>query len=343
MKNAMDARSPFTEDLWVVLGRYASGESSVVEAEQVRRWLAEDPRRQRLMASLEQVVRSLARAPLEGLDTESQWRRLAARLDEPDVVEIESRRIGRYIYGLRAAAVVLLAVGVTLVWYRIRTRGALAEPTVVATVLNYQTRVGQTDSVGLPDGTRVVLGPDSRLTVAAEYGSQARDVRLAGEAFFRVAHDAAHRFRVRAATAVIEDLGTSFAVRDDGGDVHVAVESGAVSLRDSAAERGLELRAGDRGTLARGVPTVERAAATPDDMAWTRGRLIFTGASMTAVAADFRRWYGIELTIADPSISSKHLTASFAGESADQALHMIGLALGATIERHGNTAVLRTK
>ena len=78
-------------------------------------------------------------------------------------------------------------------------------------------------------------------------------------------------------------------------------------------------------------------------MAWTRGRLIFTAAPMSAVAADVKRWYGIDLTIADPSISSKHLTAAFAGESADQALRMIGLALGATIERHGNTAVLRTK
>jgi transmembrane sensor len=295
------------------------------------------------LASIEEAARSLTAAPLDDLDTEGQWRKLAARLDEPQVVELESRRIRRYLFGLRAAAVVLLAVGVTLIWYRMRMRGSVGEPTVVATALNYETRVGQTDSVGLPDGTRVVLGPDSRLTVAAEYGSQARELRLAGEAFFRVTHDAAHRFRVRAASAVIEDLGTSFAVRDDGGDVYVAVESGAVSLRDSAASRGLELQAGDRGTLAHGVPTVERAAATPDDMAWTRGRLIFTGAPMSAVAADLKRWYGIELAIADPSISSKHLTAAFAGESPDQVLQMIGLALGATIERHGNTAVLRAK
>jgi transmembrane sensor len=79
----------------------------------------------------------------------------------------------------------------------------------------------------------------------------------------------------------------------------------------------------------------ERGVSTDDDLAWTRGRLVFTDASLAQVRADLRRWYGIELEIADSGLASRHLTASFAGETVPQVLDVIALALGATIERRG--------
>ena len=135
----------------------------------------------------------------------------------------------------------------------------------------------------------LLLGPDSRLTLGAGYGSGKRETQLSGEAFFQVQHDAAHPFSVRAGSAVVEDLGTAFTVREDGRDVHVVVESGSVLLRDTTTARSVELKAGDRGALERGAATVERASATPDDLAWTHGRLVFNGAAMPLVVADLKR------------------------------------------------------
>ncbi|MBI4503874.1 MAG: FecR domain-containing protein [Gemmatimonadetes bacterium] len=338
-----DLESPFGGDLWVVLGRYVSAESLPAEADRIRRWLAEEPRREGLLGSLDRASRSLAAVPPADLNTEGQWRRLEGRLDQADVADLAvARRRGQHIVALQAAAMALLAIGATVIWYRLRT-GA-SEPTVVVTALDYRTRVGQADSLDLPDGTRVVLGPASHLVVAPNYGTPGRDVRLEGEALFDVRHDADRPFRVRAAVAVIEDLGTRFAVRDDGGEVHVVVQAGSVSLRDSASAQAVVLGAGDRGALVRGgVATVERAAATADDLAWTRGQLVFNGAPMSAVTADLKRWYGIELIIADPGLAAKHLTAAFAGEPAEQVLNMIGLALGASVERRGDTALVRAK
>jgi transmembrane sensor len=190
----------------------------------------------------------------------------------------------------------------------------------------------------------VVLGPASRLTVAATYGSERRDVELAGEAVFEVVHDPARPFAVRIGTVVIQDLGTTFAVRDDGGEVGVVVTSGSVLLRNAGDSLGVELRAGDRGLLTPGGrPTAERSGATADDLAWTQGRLVFNGAPMSLVKSDLRRWYGIELQIADPSLAGRHLTAAFSGEPADQVLNMVGLALGARIERRGDTAIVRAR
>jgi transmembrane sensor len=192
----------------------------------------------------------------------------------------------------------------------------------------------------------VLLGPGSELTLARRYGDGRRNVELRGQALFEVRHDERRPFHVRAGSAIISDVGTTFAVRSDAGDdVHVVVTSGAVVLRRAGAplDSGMLLERGDRGRLrGDGQVAAERGGVTEDDLAWTRGRLVFNDATLDRVRADLRRWYGIELQIEDSSVSGRHLTASFAGESAQQVLDVIALALAVTIELRagGDTAVI---
>ena len=217
------------------------------------------------------------------------------------------------------------------------------------------TAVGRRDSLRLPDGTRVVLAPGSRLTVAQGFGD-AREVTLAGQALFTVTHDEAHPFTVRAGDALVRDVGTVFDVRTDGapsGGVTVAVTEGRVALvhaRDSArlargaSERSLPtLDAGDLGRVdASGLPSIVRGAVTPGDVAWaTTGTLAYRGASVATVAADLRRWHGLELRVDDPALAARRLTATFTDEPADEVVKVIALALGATSTRDGNVVTLR--
>jgi transmembrane sensor len=202
------------------------------------------------------------------------------------------------------------------------------------------------DSIALPDGSSAVLGPLSRLALAAAYGDAARELVLTGQAWFEVQHDAARPFRVRAGGALIEDLGTAFSVASDDGEVRVAVSSGSVLLQDTSLSRrgrGATLRAGDRATHgADGRITVERGAGADAELEWTRGRLVFDNATLSRVRTELRRWYGLDLRV-DPTLVERHLTASFAGEPVDQVLRTIGLALGASIERRGDTAFVRAR
>ncbi|HLG06173.1 MAG TPA: DUF4974 domain-containing protein, partial [Gemmatimonadales bacterium] len=108
--------------------------------------------------------------------------------------------------------------------------------------------------------------------------------------------------------------------------------------------RTLILRAGQAGQLGRDrqVPPRQQARAEPD-LAWLRGQLIFENASISRVREDLRRWYGIELVMADLAFESRHLTARFAGESSDQVLRVLELSLGASIERRGDSAIVRAR
>ncbi len=351
--------APFGPDLWDVLARYVAGESPANEADAVRRWLAADPARGELVAGLQRSLAVMAVTPPKDIDVEAALRRVSALLAEPDVRPLHAGgrelRAGRWrTMGLRAAAVLALLVGAELVWRA--TRRVELAPVPLAAARTYTTPVGRTDSVHFADGSLVILGPGSTLDVGAGYGGEIRSVELHGQALFNVVHDERRPFMVRAGSALIEDLGTTFTVRNDEDDsVHVVVMSGSVRLRGRGQgtskpnspprkEQGDVLKGGDRGAVGRdGRPMVERAGATPDDIAWTRGRLIFDNAPLSRVRADVRRWYGVELQVTDQAMAGRHLTASFAGEPVDQVLRVIGLALGARIERRGDTAVVRAR
>ena len=268
--------------------------------------------------------------------------------------------------GLVAAAA-LLAAGVS--WWR--TGGlagrALVGPAVAsggtASPQRYATAVGQRQVLHLADGTQVVLGPASTLDVPAGYGGPARRVRLVGDAYFRAVHDAARPFEVAAGDALVRDIGTAFVVRASGSTpgtgrtVDVSVTDGSVRLEavtDSAprpagtAPGGVLLRAGDRGRVAVGgatltpaVAVVARGSDTAVDTAWTTGRLVFRDTPMREVAGALRRWYGVDLRFADAAVADRHLTATFAGDSTDAVLRVVGLAIRARLDRHGDTVVVQ--
>jgi transmembrane sensor len=188
----------------------------------------------------------------------------------------------------------------------------------------------------------VILGPASQLVVPAAFGQRAREVELHGEAYFDVVHDTTRSFVVRAGDATIRDVGTSFAVRSDSGTrLQVVVTAGAVALRartDSAAI----LHAGDVGTVQPNGPvSVTHDASTAPYLAWMRDSLVFRDASLGEVSSGLRRWYGVELRVDDPMLASRHLAMTFSGDPLERVLRVIGLGLGAEIERHGDTAVVR--
>lgn len=68
------------------------------------------------------------------------------------------------------------------------------------------------ESVSLPDGTEVKLGPNSRLTYPSNFNGKTRDVNLIGQAFFSVAKDKKKPFTVHTDKMDVTALGTSFEV-----------------------------------------------------------------------------------------------------------------------------------
>jgi transmembrane sensor len=209
------------------------------------------------------------------------------------------------------------------------------------------TGVGVRDSLTLPDGTRVILGPLSSVTIAEGYGDSDRQVEVRGDAWFDVVHDDAKPFTVSAGGATIVDIGTKFMVRSDAGEardvISVSVTEGSVSMRPSndSWTDGVILNAGDNAILGTDGRVVTRPGTVDDDdLAWMTGRLVFRETPLSEVVSSVHRWYGLDLRVGDASLMSRPITATFENETPERVLDVLRLVLGAEIQRRGDTAVV---
>jgi ferric-dicitrate binding protein FerR (iron transport regulator) len=202
----------------------------------------------------------------------------------------------------------------------------------------YVTAPGQRETVTLRDGTHLVLGPATRLTVRGELGAGTRDVELDGEAVFTVAHDARRPFVVRANRTTMRDVGTVFVVRAYREDaaVRVAVAEGEVALV------GASLRARDVATIdASGAVHIRRGVDVARYLAWTQGGLQFEDTPLKQVARDVGRAYGVEVTLADSALGGLHVTVRFDNQPLDVVLETVTRAVGARYEHTARGVVIR--
>jgi transmembrane sensor len=332
-----------TPDDWERIARYLTGEAGSGEAEATERWVEADPHRVEIVQLLESVLANVAREDSSEIDMDGALKNVKSRFDDSKVIQFAPRisKAGTdrsFVAQLRIAAAAIVIVGGTMLWQSVRgSRGDAAGQT-------FASSVGERRQLVLKDGTKVLLGPTSRLVVFFGYQDGNRLVSLDGVAYFSVVHDAAHPFTVKAGRFRIQDVGTAFAVEsDDSAGTRVVVDSGSVALgpADHDPDGSEVLNARDRATVdMKGTVVVERAAVSDDDLAWIQGRLVFRDAPLILVGAELYRWYGVRLRVADSSLANLHLTASFSGEPVDRVLNVIALSLGARIERQGNVAIL---
>jgi len=345
MSNPDGGSAKITPDQWERIARYVTGEAAPGEAEITRRWIEADSHRLDVVRLLESIVGNVERDDPSAtpIDVESALVRVKARFGEAKVIPFtrpiaddQSRRTVFALLKVAAAAVII--IGGTMTWQSLR------RSEFNASGLTFATSIGERRQIVLKDGTKVLLGPTTRLVIANDQNDDRRLVTLDGIAYFSVVHDPAHPFTVKAGSISIQDVGTAFAVEsDDSAGTRVAVDSGSVAIgaADQRHSRGAVLNARDRAVVdAQGVVSVERSVVSEDDLAWIQGRLVFRDAPLILVGAELYRWYGVRLRVADSSIASLHLTASFSGEPVDRVLNVIALSLGARIERQGNVAIL---
>jgi ferric-dicitrate binding protein FerR (iron transport regulator) len=174
-------------------------------------------------------------------------------------------------------------------------------------------------------------------------------VRLNGEAYFTVTHDQRRRLYVRTASALVEDIGTAFNVRALAGvgRTDVAVVEGVVALRSAqgpTSDAVLNVSAGSMGTVEGTTPPRLAPGVRSDDaLAWTKGQLAFHDAPLSEVALELNRWYGLQVSISDPSLATRTLSARFAGESPATVLNVIARTLGISYELEGQRVTFRSR
>lgn len=362
---------------WNLLAKYLDDECSPAEADAVRRWSAADPAHAAELELLRRAWRRAAELP-SAPRVEALWERIAHSAGllgaEPALVHSQPapaaavapaapRRRPRHagsgwMHGGRRwdsaavtvglAATLVFAVGVALARTKIIQLGRPQVAAADTATREYRTARGQRATILLADGTRVTLGVESRLRVAAMAAAPGtpRVAYLDGEALFEVAHLPSQPFLVHAGGAVAQDIGTTFGVRAyEDEPVRVVVVEGSVALRDSAPNgRETVLGANDVARLATGTLEVERGIDPRPYVAWSDGRLVFRQTRLATVATQLERVYDVRIAIPDSALRESRVSASFRDqEGLDAVLHALAETLDASVQRQGADVVVRPK
>ena len=232
------------------------------------------------------------------------------------------RQNNRYIWASVAAAVVcLLALGLPFVGERTNERpielyAALDVPSKTTTVetgdsIVLSTPPEQTAEVRLSDGTRVVLGANSRLTYPRSFTLDApREVRLSGEARFEVTHDADRPFWVISGEMRTEVLGTVFDVNAyPGSRARVILYEGHVRIGHQQEQ--LDIHPGQQAVLQDNRHLNITSVNLKQAGSWTEGLFDYDNIPLGEVLKHIGTWYNVSITAQSESFLERRIHFRF--------------------------------
>ena len=239
--------------------------------------------------------------------------------NDDDLLPSRAGKQRGWIYGAIAASV--LAVIAVPLWQM------RPQPYTVATAL------GETESIVLADGSRILLNGGTRITLDRRAD---RFARLdAGEALFEVRHDASKPFVVETGDVRLVDAGTAFNVVRTEAALDVAVSEGVVIVNPDA--ENVRLPAGRRARVDGVTDQITVSDVAFDQVgSWRSGQLSFAATPLADVAAALERSLGVRIAVA-PALAARPFSGviQIRGRSGAD---LVGIApvLGTRAVRRGN-------
>jgi transmembrane sensor len=167
---------------------------------------------------------------------------------------------------------------------------------------------GETRSIHLIDGTRVVLDADSE--IETRIGARARHIVLRrGEALLTVAHDATRPFKVDTGAGQITDLGTQFDIENLRGLINVCVLEGRVGI--STPRGKVILEAGRAGGYDGAGMLLPVRNADGNVTLWQNGQRHFDADRLSDVLERLTRYHVVTFVFTDPQLQELRVSGTF--------------------------------
>ncbi len=199
----------------------------------------------------------------------------------------------------------------------------------------------------LPDGTKVYLNGNSRLTYPEVFADDSREVRLSGECFFEVRKDKERPFRVMMNDLQIEVLGTSFGALNNTrkGVEEIVLKSGSVKVSGNELEEDITLKPNQMLTYSsyEGKASVVQTDAA-ESYKWYEECLTFDNSRFSDILQNISKRYNVEIqTMTSVSIMDKRMSLTISSENLPSAMELIAMLLPVRYEIIGNTLIIRDK
>lgn len=273
----------------------------------------------------------------------NKFRDLLGFTEDKHEAPVSKARLIRYRF-LAAAIVIALVVTIGL----LASKSSIPKNSIKQIIAGKGVR----KLVTLPDGTKVWLNADSRLSYDPKMiEASERLITLTGEAFFDVADDKQHPFIINAEKVTVKVLGTAFNVKAYPGDarcettlirgsVELTINDGSkqkfilkpsekIALIDEEDEndtKGNHSAPKGKTLLIEHITPVklEDGEYIPET-SWIENRLVFENETLKEIALKLERWYNVKIRIENPEAVNYHFTGPFTNETIEQVLSAMQL------------------
>ena len=243
-----------------------------------------------------------------------------------------------------------------------RERGVIVHSTV-------QVPLGSKSKVTLPDCSSVWLNAGSTIHYPADFGMDARELQLVGEAFFDVKSDSLIPFLVQTVGMTVRAKGTRFNVKayPDDEMMIATLEEGKLDVlfQTSGKDRMQEITLSPNQQFIVWKSQTEKAQTITADLqpssipevdiisrrvipnvktelatSWKDAQWIVADEPLYLFAADLERRYNLNIRLTSEELKNYKITGTFEKETVEQILRMLSLAAPVDYQINKNQVVL---
>ncbi|MEO7043749.1 MAG: FecR domain-containing protein [Ferruginibacter sp.] len=195
-------------------------------------------------------------------------------------------------------------------------------------------------SLTLSDGSQVWINVGSSLTYPTAFTGNERRVKITGEAYFEVAHNASKPFIVQHDGVTVSVLGTHFNVNtyEDEADEKITLLEGSVRVDKSAVSQ--LLKPGQQARITNSDIEVLKNVNIDEVMAWKNGKFIFgENTDISTIMRQLSRWYNVDIEY-DGAITQRFWGSISKDVNVSQVLKILEATGGVKFKVEGNKIIV---
>jgi transmembrane sensor len=244
---------------------------------------------------------------------------------------------------LRAAAVISFVLITS--YFLLDRFGLQDEKTqpLVAKVKSVRASKGQKLDIRLPDGSRIKLNANSKISYPEKFAGDIREVTLDGEAYFDVTHIPSRPFIVHTPYASTQVLGTSFNVLHAGEATTITLVEGKVNVSLPNGQTAL-LTPNRQATIGRDAQRIDTQQVDVEKyVGWKNNTLHFNNITVREAFAAMENWYNVDIEVNNPAVMNCIINSKYQNESLENVLNSFRFMLKMDFKINGQQVTVSGK
>jgi len=305
-----------------ILAKYLLGEATLPENEQVEAWAQANPDHLKQLEDFRTILEKSKLQIDRELNEYQALERLNARLEK------EKKTIS-YTFILRWVAVVFIFFSAGIFLYN----------NLIGNKINVRSGENTLTQL-LPDGSTAILNKQSSIAFVGGFFNKTRDVKLKGEAFFKVSADKSKPFIISINDVRITVVGTAFNVKSDGKAVVVVVESGIVKVNNQ--KDSVRLTAGEKVEVLQNQAHLSKVESQGRlyNYYYTN-ELVCDGTPLSDLVPVLNEKFKSNIVIVNPGLKALQISTTFKNESLKEILDVIAETFKIKVEYGQNMIKLK--